>query len=91
MKITDDNLTFEELKQMCNSFFTDNELKTFYSHCEILKNIVRRCPDCKIPQIQDNLHLFYYNLKCTRCKQCSRRNSAIINEKRKNQRNKENI
>jgi len=82
ISFTDDDLNFETLKKMCNGFFSDEDLRTFYKHSE--KSINKRlCSDCSLKRMRENAHLFYDNEKNLRCIECSRKIYALKFKKRK--------
>jgi len=82
--MTDRFYSFEELKAMIKpNILTEDELKNFYSTCDKSHLRIPKCPECGVLKIEQNYHLFYANLKYTLCKICSRENTRIYNQKKR--------
>jgi hypothetical protein len=79
VNLDDREKTFEELKEICGGFFSDEVLRTFYD-CEMGKSRphYNRCPSCSIEKSPENKELFYTD-KSTRCKVCSVRKCKLLN------------
>jgi L-lactate utilization protein LutB len=78
MQETDEHLSFEELKEMCGGFFSDEILKEFYSSATGI-SWNRTCPFCQLEETRFNNHLFYSG-RTTACRACCLVRIRKINE-----------
>lgn len=87
MEATDKHMSFDELKQACGGFFSDDVLKGFYDSLTG-EEWFKRCGECGLEETKENTELFYdsRNTDCIACSHArSRRNNIARRLKRQQQ------